>query len=329
MLWVGAQNGIENILVPKEDISIVNINISGLRQKGSKRLVIMPFILLYSLFQSIKLILIRRPDMVVGFGGYVSFPICLAARILDVPVIIHEQNSIAGLSNKLLAKIATNVLVAYPRVLSSKKTYIVGNPVREDICSILPPTLRYANRNGGLNILIIGGSLGAKVFNDLLPLVIAQVAKIKPNHINRIVHQVGKGNTINMLKKYEELAVYNVTVVEFIEDMARQYSETDLLIARSGASTVAEVCACGIAAIFIPFPHAVDDHQRHNVTALVEASAALMVLQHNLHTNLFAEIIVNLDRGSCQIMAEKAKALFIPNSVDKIKQIIVTCLNTI
>ena len=176
VIWVGTSKGIESVLVPKHNIKLTTINMSGLRKKGLFKLLLMPFILIYAILQSIYTILRYRPDVIVGFGGYVTFPVLLSGWLLRVPIVLHEQNSIAGLSNKILAKLANKICVAYSGVLSSDKTIVVGNPVREDILNILSPDVRYTNHTdiyaNGLNVLIIGGSLGAKIFNDIMPKVL-------------------------------------------------------------------------------------------------------------------------------------------------------------
>ncbi len=323
VVWVGAKNGIENKIIREQNIPIHSLNISGLRNKGIRRLIWMPFLLLRAFIQAFILILRERPDVIVGFGGYATFPVCFMGVLLRIPVVIHEQNSVPGLSNKVLAKFVAKIIVAFPNVLTSKKTLLLGNPVRNDIASILVPEVRYSSRNGGLNILILGGSLGAKIFNDTLPEVFGIVKNKQPGHIARITHQVGKGDRESIESAYAKFDVSNVDVINFIDDMADMYANVDLLICRSGASTVSEVSACGVAAIFVPYPHAVDDHQKYNALNLVENKAALMFIQSELSTEKLAETLLTLDRTKCADMARIAKSLAITNSSEKIKEQIV------
>lgn len=322
VLWVGGKQGIENKIVPEANIPYKSISMYGLRQNGLRRKLFMPFLLLRAFLQIIWILLSERPDVIVGFGGYVTFPVCCMGRLLAIPVVIHEQNSIPGLTNKILAKIATRVLVGFPNVLTSAKTIVVGNPVRADISNLLVPEIRYANRSGGLNIVVIGGSLGAKVFNDVLPMVFDTVNKLSPGHINKITHQVGRGDPVQIMVKYQELGLTDVNVVSFISDMATLYSEADLLICRAGASTVSEVCASGVAAIFVPYPHAVDDHQRYNAEPLVDKNAALMLLQDQFNGETVTEILLNITREKCLDMACIVRSLAITDSVKRIKQVI-------
>lgn len=322
ILWVGAKGGIENKIIPQHNIAIQSINISALRKKGLIRLFAMPFLLLRSFWQVFKIILKERPDVIIGFGGYATFPVCFVGNLLRIPVIIHEQNSIPGLTNKILAKFANKVIVAFPRVLSSKKTLLLGNPVRKDLLTISAPEERYSSRVGGLNILVLGGSLGAKIFNDCLPKVFNRVELIKSDHIANIKHQAGRGDCEEVLAKYHELGIKNVQVTSFIDDMALEYRNADLIICRAGASTVSEVCNVGIAAIFVPYPYAVDDHQRYNVQGLVDENAALMILQNELEINGLASVIKGLGRSKCLAMALKAKHMALIDSDQKIKQVI-------
>jgi UDP-N-acetylglucosamine--N-acetylmuramyl-(pentapeptide) pyrophosphoryl-undecaprenol N-acetylglucosamine transferase len=358
ILWVGAKGGIENKIVTENNINFAAINISGLRKNGLKRMVLMPLILLRALYQAFLIILKSRADVILGFGGYATFPVCLVGCILRIPVVIHEQNSVPGLTNKILAKIVDKVLVAFPHVLSGKRTKLVGNPVREDILEVQPPEPRYSSRHGGLNVLVIGGSLGAKIFNDELPKIFAEILDDKPNHIATITHQVGRGDIEAVKNHYVKLGFIQVhrddtdeanpvipvetgihkdkdcsyltakiNLVNFIDNMAEDYNNADLIICRSGASTVSEICAVGIAAIFIPYPHAVDNHQLYNAKPLVDIHAAEMVLQSELTSSKLADIIFSLERRDCQLMAENVRKLAIRDSTTKIKNIITTCIS--
>ena len=320
ILWVGAKTGIENDIVPKNGLPLITINISGLRKKGLVKMLLMPFILFYALLQCSKILLQYRPDVIVGFGGYATFPICFMGWILRVPVVIHEQNSVPGLSNKVLSKIANYVMVAFNGVLKSKKTYVVGNPVREDITQLSSPDIRYNARQNGLNLLILGGSLGAKALNETLPEVCSKLT-----NLGQVLHQVGRGDAEAVSQHYTRLGV-KAQVVNFIDDMAKSYSETDLIICRSGASTVSEVCVAGIAAIFVPYPFAVDDHQRYNAEPSVVQGAAYLQLQSSLTVEKLTTLINSLNRDKCLSMANKARAIAINDSVSRIIDIIKKCI---
>lgn len=316
IVWIGGKSGLENTIIPKHGIKLETISISGLRKKGLIKLALMPFILARACYQATKLIFVYRPDAIVGFGGYATFPLCFMGWFWRVPVLIHEQNAIPGLSNKILAKFATVVMTAYPTVLASKRTKVVGNPVREDICKILPPEIRYSQRTGGLNVLIVGGSLGAKIFNETFPLVFANTTNVAT-----ITHQVGRGDAQTVAAHYKSLGV-NATVVDFIQDMAAVYAAADLIICRAGASTVSEIMAAGLASIFIPYPYAVDDHQYYNAKPLVDAGAAYLILQRDMSRDKLTDMIIGITRARCLEMADQARSLAIVDSSTRIYEII-------
>lgn len=316
IVWVGATIGIENDIVPKNSFKFKAIKISGLRNKGILRLLVMPFMLLRAIIQALIIIIVSRPKLIVGFGGYATFPVCFAGWILCRKIIIHEQNAIPGLSNKILSRFATNTMTAFPDVLLSKKTIIVGNPIRETIAKMLPPKYRYKKRSGSLRLLILGGSLGAKALNDILPEICSGLSNLK-----NVVHQVGRGDTKSVQEQYDALGV-EAEVVNFIDDMANAYSNADLIICRSGASTVSEICAAGVAAIFVPYPYAVDNHQWFNAMPLVKIGAAKLIIQRELNKINLQEIISKMDREDCLHMAELAQSLAIPDSAVRICKII-------
>ena len=316
VVWVGAKSGIEATIIPKNNIPLYSVNISGLRNKGSIRKILMPFMLLRSFFECLKIIIKTKPDVIVGFGGYATFSICFVGVMLRIPVIIHEQNSIAGLTNKILSKIVTKVLVAYNGVLESKNTVVTGNPVRDEINNLDAPEIRYKDRSGGLNILVVGGSLGAKKLNEIMP----EVCALLPN-LDYVVHQVGCGDAGFVSQHYQKLGV-NAKVHSFIEDMAIEYGRADLIICRSGASTVSEIMSAGVATVFVPYPYAVDDHQRYNVEELVKSGASFMVLQEDISTDLLVSMIKSLDREECLKMAKLSRSFAIPDSTDRIVKVI-------
>jgi UDP-N-acetylglucosamine--N-acetylmuramyl-(pentapeptide) pyrophosphoryl-undecaprenol N-acetylglucosamine transferase len=316
VFWVGTANGMENQLIPQYNIPLQTITIAGVRKKGWRQLIKLPFMLLAAIYQSLRIIKQHKPSVVVSFGGYVSFPLSLAAKLRGVPLIIHEQNSVAGLTNRILAKIANQILVAYANVLPSRKTQLVGNPVRAEFFALETVENRYNAAQGGLRVLVLGGSLGAAIFNQTLPAVFAAVTNVK-----QIIHQVGNGCIESVTNAYRQLKV-NAKVVKFIDDVAKVYSEVDLIICRSGALTVSEVCASGVAAIFVPYPHAVDDHQRYNALELVNAKAALMIIQQDFTQSRLIELVGSLTRNDCLNMGLAAKKFAISSSCEKIIEVI-------
>lgn len=321
IVWVGATVGLENEIIPKHNIPLETIKISGFRKKSFSKMATIPFKLIYAFFQAARLIQKYRPNAIVGFGGYATFPICIMGRMLGVPVLIHEQNAVPGLSNKILAKFVNVVMVAFKHVLTSSKTIVVGNPIREEILTLETPDIRYGKKHGDLNVLILGGSLGAKVFNDILPSVFA-----KTNNIATITHQVGRGDKSIVLESYKKHNI-KANVVNFIDDMASAYREADLIICRSGASTVSEIAACGVATIFVPYPYAVDDHQYYNAKYLEEVLAAKVMRQSDVTVSALADCINSFDRKLCLKMANNASLVAKPNSSHDIYQIIVRTLN--
>lgn len=313
IVWVGAKAGLENTLIPQHGFLLETVTVAGVRNKGLLRKLLLPFTLLRAHVECLKILLKHRPALVVGFGGYATFPITLTAKLLAKPVVIHEQNSVAGLTNRILARVVNKILVAFPDVLTSSKTLLVGNPVRQEIIAAFHNKNILGEGVAGLRILIIGGSLGAKALNDNVPLALAKLG----NKVSEVTHQVGRGEVEPIAEIYRQHNV-NANVVNFIEDMAAAYTNADLIICRAGASTVAEVACAGIAAIFVPYPYAVDDHQTVNTRQLVEAGAAQLLPQTNLTPDSLAEIIRNLSHTQCQAMGQKARSIAIIDSTERI-----------
>jgi UDP-N-acetylglucosamine--N-acetylmuramyl-(pentapeptide) pyrophosphoryl-undecaprenol N-acetylglucosamine transferase len=317
VIWVGAKRGIENQIVPKNGIQLFSINISGVRNKGISKILLLPITLAYALLQALIIILKHKPNVIIGFGGYAAIPTCIMGKLCNIPVLIHEQNSVPGMTNRLLAKFVNKVMVAFPDVLIKNNSILVGNPVRDEIINMPAPDLRYANRTGKLNLLVVGGSLGAKIFNDTMPLVAAKL-----DNVNQITHQSGKTEVDAIVSNYKANGWNNVRVVNFIESIADIYATTDLIICRSGALTVSEIQAAGIAAIFIPYPYAVDDHQTTNVKHLVAAGGALMLEQKNLTPEILASSINSFDREKCKRMAIIANSLAQKSSTQQIVELV-------
>lgn len=316
--WLGTPHGMENDLVKPTGYTFHAIDMQGLRGKGVGRLLKLPVTLSKAMLASIKIIKSNQIDVVVGFGGYVSAPGGLAAKATGTPLIIHEQNAIAGMSNRYLAKLATKVLQAFPNTFgdsdspSNPKLETVGNPVRESICQIESPDTRYNLENDSpLKLLVVGGSLGAQVLNQTVPAALAQIDKPIDVH-----HQCGRNNLESTEVSYAAVdkTRHSVTVKPFIDDMAKAYAWADVIVCRAGALTVTEVQNVGLAAIFVPLPHAVDDHQTANARSLAIEDAAYLLPQSKLTPDHLAEILVDLDREKCQKMAMKGKALANPES---------------
>lgn len=310
VVWVGGKVGMENQIIPQNGYPLETVSVAGVRNKGAVRKLMLPFTMLRALFECWCILRKYRPTTVIGFGGYATFPILLAARILGKKTLIHEQNSVAGLTNRTLAKFVNQVLTAFPNVLNSTKTQLVGNPVRQEIIDIAPAS---TNTSGKLNILIVGGSLGAKALNDNVPLALNSIK----DKIGSIVHQIGRNDGSTVVDFYREHGL-NAQVVSFIDNMAEAYNNSDIIICRAGASTVAEVSCAGKCAIFVPYPYAVDNHQTHNANYLVEQDAAFLLPQSKLTPESLADLINELNPEKCQQIGIKAKSLAITSSTELI-----------
>ncbi len=306
--WLGAPHSMEADLVPRHGYEMAWVRFSGVRGKGLLRLLLLPFNLLVALWQSAAAILRHRPDVVLGMGGYITFPGGMMAALLRRPLVIHEQNSIAGLSNKVLARIAQKVLSGFPDVLPH--AIWCGNPVRRDIAALPDPQQRYAARTGKLNVLVVGGSLGAKAINEALPKALALLRQDeRPN----VLHQTGKQHFAAVKRSYQQAGV-QADIKPFMDEMARHYANADLVICRAGALTVAELAAAGVASILIPFPFAVDDHQTRNAQFLSKRGAAVLLPQSELSAEKLAQMLRDLmdgERGREKLlaMAQKARGL--------------------
>lgn len=303
IVWVGNRNGMEADLVPKHGFEMAWVSIQGLRGKGLAAQLLLPFNLLVAFGQSLSILLRVKPRAVAGFGGYISFPTGMMAVLLGKRLIVHEQNAVAGLANKVLAKLADVVLSAFPNALPG--AVWCGNPVRNEIIALPDPAVRYAARSGPLKVLVVGGSLGALALNQVLPKALALLdAAQRP----LITHQSGSKHLAGLRQAYTAAGVDAVTL-PFIDDMAAAYAAVDLVICRAGAMTVAEVACAGVAALFVPFPFAVDDHQSANASFLADKGAALLVQQAVLTPESLAAQLRTLTREQCVALAQKARAL--------------------
>ncbi|MDD2928966.1 MAG: undecaprenyldiphospho-muramoylpentapeptide beta-N-acetylglucosaminyltransferase, partial [Sideroxydans sp.] len=315
VVWLGAPHSMEAELVPKHGYPVAWVNFSGVRGKGLLRLLMLPFTLLRALGQGAAAILRHRPDVVLGMGGYITMPGGLMAAFLRRPLVIHEQNSIAGMSNKVLAKLASRVLSGFPGVL--KGTEWSGNPVRADIAALVEPKARFAQRSGKLNVLVVGGSLGAQALNEALPKALAMMDEaVRP----QVIHQTGKKHFEAVQQLYIQAGV-QADVRAFLDDMAQQYAQADVVICRAGALTVAELAAAGVASVLVPFPFAVDDHQTHNARFLSEHGAAILLPQTELNAAKLAQLLRELDREKLLAMAQAARSLARPDATQQVAQV--------
>jgi len=273
VLWLGHPDRMEGRLVPPQGIDLLPVHFSGLRGKGVAALIKLPLTLTRACVQAARHFARVRPDVVLGMGGYVAFPGGLMAALRRVPLVIHEQNAVAGTANRWLAKLASKVLVGFPGALPG--AVMVGNPVRHTIAQVSPAAERYASREGPLRVLVVGGSLGAAALNSVLPQALAQLAEAERP---LVTHQAGEQHLATLRASYESHGVQAVCHA-FIDDMAKALSDADLVICRAGAMTVAEVAAVGVAALFVPLPHAIDDHQTANARYLSECQGAWLQKQ--------------------------------------------------
>jgi UDP-N-acetylglucosamine--N-acetylmuramyl-(pentapeptide) pyrophosphoryl-undecaprenol N-acetylglucosamine transferase len=285
VVWLGTQRGLEARVVPAAGIDIEWISVKGLRRKGFLALLLAPFQLAWALMQALAVIWRRRPSAVLGMGGFVAGPGGFAAWLTRRPLLIHEQNAAAGLTNRLLARLARVVLQAFPGSFnSSVVAETVGNPVRNDIAAVAAPAARYAERKGPLRLLVVGGSQGALALNLTVPEALSKL----PAHERPLVrHQCGERTFEQARAAYTKYGV-DVDLQAFIEDMAAAYAWADLVVCRSGALTVAELCAVGLPALFVPFPGAVDDHQTANARPMADAGAAVIIDESMLTATVLA-----------------------------------------
>lgn len=299
--WLGTRQGLEAKIVPEKKIPMEWISISGLRGKGVLSWLSAPFKLLNAVVQAVRIMRAYRPNAVLGMGGFVSGPGGLAAWLLRTPLLVHEQNAIAGLTNKLLAPLATKVMQAFPGAFSERANVITtGNPVREEIANIAPPEQRMAGRSGPLRVFVVGGSLGAQALNETIPQALARMdVGARPE----VLHQTGLKHLDATTRCYDEAGV-TANVQPFIDDMAQAYAWADVVVCRAGALTIAEIAAAGVASILVPFPFAVDDHQTFNAKFLADNGAAILLPQSQLSAEQILGTLAKFssDQGRVELM---------------------------
>jgi UDP-N-acetylglucosamine--N-acetylmuramyl-(pentapeptide) pyrophosphoryl-undecaprenol N-acetylglucosamine transferase len=301
--WLGAPDSMESQLVPPRGFPLEPVAFGGVRGKGLKTLVLLPFKLLRAFWQSLQVVRRVRPNVVVGLGGYITFPGGMMSVLLGKPLVLHEQNSVAGMANKVLAGVADRVYSAFPQAI--RKGEWVGNPLREAFLRQPAPEQRFAGRTGPLKLLVVGGSLGAKALNDIVP---QALARIPAGQRPLVRHQSGARQIDELRANYARAGV-EAELTPFIDDTASAFAEADLVICRAGASTVTEIAAVGAPALFVPFPHAVDDHQTTNAKFLVDGGGGWLVPQGELTPDKLATMLITLKRDDLLARAVAAKKL--------------------
>lgn len=300
--WLGAPNSMEQDLVPAQGFAFEAVSFGGVRGKGIQTLALLPLRLLRAFWQSLQVVRRVQPHVVLGLGGYISFPGGMMASLWGKPLVLHEQNSVPGMANKLLSQLADRVFTAFPEVF--KTGHWVGNPLRKAFTEQAQPAARFAGRSGPLRLLVVGGSLGAKALNDTVPQALALMsASQRPT----VIHQSGAKQIDALRANYQAVGV-EAELVPFIEDMATAFAQADVVICRAGASTVTELAAVGVAAMLVPFPFAVDDHQTTNAQFLVSAGGGWLMPQAELTPQGLADWLSGLDRSQLVAVAEKASA---------------------
>jgi UDP-N-acetylglucosamine--N-acetylmuramyl-(pentapeptide) pyrophosphoryl-undecaprenol N-acetylglucosamine transferase len=328
VFWLGTRQGLEAELAPKAGIEIEWITISGLRGKGVLGWLLAPLHLSKALFQSLEVIMRRRPMAVLGMGGFASGPGGAMTWVLRKPLVIHEQNAVAGLTNKLLARVAGRVIEAFPGAFpQSRNALAVGNPVRAAIAALPAPDVRMAGREGPLRLLVVGGSLGAKALNETTPAALALLnEQLDESERPEVWHQTGRRNLDDANWHYNKQQVTG-RVDAFIDDMAAAYAWADLVLCRSGALTVSELAAAGVASLLVPFPYAVDDHQTANARYLADDNAALLLPQFELDAQRLSEILLRFSRDckegrvELRAMANRARAKAMTDAARRVADI--------
>ncbi|MFW2372997.1 MAG: undecaprenyldiphospho-muramoylpentapeptide beta-N-acetylglucosaminyltransferase [Gammaproteobacteria bacterium] len=315
VVWLGTRKGIEARLVPEAGIPMEWMGVNGLRGKGVMQLMMAPFNLLLACAQAMRIMLKRNPCTVLGMGGFVSGPGGLVAWLLRKPLLIHEQNAIPGLTNRLLAKMSGQVMAAFPDSFGQRSMH-VGNPVRKSITAIESPDSRFDRRSDALRLLVFGGSLGAARFNEVIPQALASLDKTQRPQVR---HQAGPKNIEQAIENYHRAGV-EARVDAYIDDMAEAYDWADLVICRSGAMTVAELSAAGVASILVPYPYAVDDHQTANARYLSDVDGAILLPEKEMAVDKLADTLKGFTREQAKIMAQKARSLGMPESTNLVTE---------
>lgn len=314
--WLGAPGSMESRIVPNQGFPLETIDFSGVRGKGLMTLALLPMRLLRAFWQALAVVRRVQPDVVVGLGGYISFPGGMMAVLAGKPLVLHEQNSVAGMANKVLASVSHRIFTAFPGVFAKGRW--VGNPLRQAFTEQPAPEQRFAGRSGPLRLLVVGGSLGARALNEIVPQALALIpADVRPV----VLHQSGAAQ-IDALRANYAAAGVQAELTPFIDDTARAFAEADVIVCRAGASTVTEIAAVGAAAIYVPFPSAVDDHQTTNARFLVDAGGGWLMQQSALTAQSLAEMLQNMQRATLLERAGKAKNM---QKTDATAEVVAAC----
>jgi len=316
VVWIGTRRGIEARVIVEAGIPIEWLDVVGLRGKSLSQTLVAPFKIARAVLQAFRLVLKHKPIAVLGMGGFVSGPVGLASRLLARPLVLHEQNAVAGMTNRWLARLSSRVLQAFPGAFSpAVSVETVGNPLRQGI----EHGQEQRRDEREVRILVVGGSLGARFFNETLPEVFQQLGSEY-----RFWHQVGKSHSASVQALYDAAGIADVSNVdEFIDDMQAAYRWADIVICRAGAMTVSELAAAAQPAILIPFPYAVDDHQTKNALFLVDAGAAELVQQRDFQVDAFCELLAKLsDRGTLSRMSERARSIAVLDAGDRVADVL-------
>jgi UDP-N-acetylglucosamine--N-acetylmuramyl-(pentapeptide) pyrophosphoryl-undecaprenol N-acetylglucosamine transferase len=317
VFWLGTRGGMESRLVPQHGIAFEGVSFGGIRGKGWRQLVLGPFALAGACWQSLGVVRRRAPDIVLGFGGFASFPGALMGVASAKPLVLHEQNAVAGLANRVLAYGADRILLGFPQAFGgrhARKTAWVGNPVRDAFGRLSPPESRFEGRTGPLSLLVVGGSLGAAGLNERVPEALAMLPReIRP----RVVHQAGDRHIERLRAAYRDADV-EAECIAFIDDMAARYAVADLVICRGGATTVAELAVVGVGALIVPLPGAIADEQTANARQLVAAGAAECIAQPDLTPELLSGRLSTFTRDALLAMAVRARKAGRPDAADRV-----------
>lgn len=301
--WLGAPGSMESRIVPVRGIPLELVDFGGVRGKGLKTLALLPFKLLRAFWQSLQVVRRVKPDVVVGLGGYITFPGGMMGVLCGKPLVLHEQNSVAGMANKVLAGVADRVFAAFPNVL--KKGEWVGNPLRTEFLNLPVPEQRFAGRSGPLQVLVVGGSLGARALNTVVPQALALIPEAQRPVVT---HQAGEKQIDELRANYAAAGV-QATLTPFIDNTAQAFADADLVICRAGASTVTEIAAVGAPAVFVPFPAAVDDHQTFNARFLVDQGGGWLLPQADMTPAALAEMLQKTERSALMLRGLEAKKM--------------------
>ncbi len=301
--WLGAPGSMESRIVPTRGIPLELVEFGGVRGKGIKTLALLPLKLLRAFWQSLQVVRRVKPDVLVGLGGYITFPGGMMGVLCGKPLVLHEQNSVAGMANKVLAGVADRVFAAFPQAMP--KAEWVGNPLRAEFFSLPTPEVRFAGRSGPLKVLVVGGSLGARALNTVVPQALALIPEAQRPVVT---HQAGEKQIDELRANYAAAGV-EATLTPFIDNTAQAFADADLVICRAGASTVTELAAVGAAAVFVPFPAAVDDHQTFNARFLVDQGGGWLLPQATLTPEALAEMLLKTERPALMQRALGAKKM--------------------